>query len=65
VELIEHRVATLVGQRGFGIALGYEDLNDHARRIASRSGDGNAGRQARSGPGELRTGGGEVDPQPS
>jgi hypothetical protein len=27
--LIEHRVATLVGQRVFGIALGYEDLNDH------------------------------------
>src|SRR6185436_3877507 len=28
-ELIEHEVATLVGQRVFGIALGYEDLNDH------------------------------------
>jgi hypothetical protein len=28
-ELVEHRVATLVGQRVFGIALGYEDLNDH------------------------------------
>jgi hypothetical protein len=27
--LIEHRVATLVGQRVFGLALGYEDLNDH------------------------------------
>src|ERR1700757_4282827 len=27
--LIEHEVATLVGQRVFGIALGYEDLNDH------------------------------------
>jgi hypothetical protein len=27
--LIEHQVATLVGQRVFGIALGYEDLNDH------------------------------------
>ncbi len=26
---IEHRVATLVGQRVYGIALGYEDLNDH------------------------------------
>jgi len=26
---IEHTVATLVGQRVFGIALGYEDLNDH------------------------------------
>jgi hypothetical protein len=28
-ELIEHEVATLVGQRVFGIALGCEDLNDH------------------------------------
>jgi hypothetical protein len=28
-ELVEHEVATLVGQRVFGIALGYEDLNDH------------------------------------
>src|SRR5437016_6127043 len=26
---IEHAVTTLVGQRVFGIALGYEDLNDH------------------------------------
>lgn len=28
-DLIEHKVRTLVGQRVFGIALGYEDLNDH------------------------------------
>jgi len=28
-ELIEHEVKTLVGQRVFGIALGYEDLTDH------------------------------------
>src|SRR5437867_11078232 len=28
-DLIEHEIATLVGQRVFGIALGYEDLNDH------------------------------------
>ena len=28
-EWIEHEVSTLVGQRIFGIALGYEDLNDH------------------------------------
>src|SRR5882762_1486835 len=27
--LIEHEVRTLVSQRVFGIALGYEDLNDH------------------------------------
>jgi hypothetical protein len=28
-EWIEHEVVTLVGQRVFGIALGYEDINDH------------------------------------
>ena len=28
-DLIEHEVVTLVGERVFGIALGYEDLNDH------------------------------------
>ena len=28
-ELIEHSVETLVGQRVFGLALGYEDLVDH------------------------------------
>jgi hypothetical protein len=28
-ELIEHEVATLVGQRVVGIALGYEDVEDH------------------------------------
>ena len=28
-ELIEHEIKTLLGQRVFGIALGYEDLNDH------------------------------------
>ena len=28
-ELIEHEVGTLIGQRVFGLALGYEDLNDH------------------------------------
>jgi hypothetical protein len=28
-DLIEHEVATLVGQRVFAIALGHEDLNDH------------------------------------
>src|SRR6185436_13223038 len=28
-DLIEHEVVTLVGQRVFGIALDYEDLNDH------------------------------------
>jgi hypothetical protein len=28
-DLIEHTVADLVGQRVYGLALGYEDLNDH------------------------------------
>jgi hypothetical protein len=28
-DLIEHEVRTMVGQRVFAIALGYEDLNDH------------------------------------
>src|SRR5882724_13079181 len=28
-DLVEHRVATLVGQRVFGITLGYEDVSDH------------------------------------
>ena len=28
-ELIEHTVRTLVGQRVFALALGYEDLNEH------------------------------------
>jgi len=30
-KLIEHTVADLVGQRVYGLALGYEDLNDHDR----------------------------------
>lgn len=30
-EQIEHSVAELLGQRVFGLALGYEDLNDHDR----------------------------------
>jgi hypothetical protein len=27
--LVEHAIRTLIGQRVFGIALGYEDINDH------------------------------------
>jgi hypothetical protein len=50
-DLIEHAVGTLIGQRVFGIALGYEDLNDHdglrhdplmavlAGKLAARRGD--------------------------
>ncbi len=30
-DLIEHTVRTLIGQRVFGMALGYEDINDHER----------------------------------
>lgn len=30
-DAIEHTVRTLLGQRVFGLALGYEDLNDHER----------------------------------
>lgn len=30
-ELVEHRVSELVRQRVYGLALGYEDLNDHDR----------------------------------
>jgi hypothetical protein len=44
-EFVEHRIETLVGQRVFGIVLGYEDLN-RPRRVAARSGDGGAGGQA-------------------
>src|SRR5258707_3714017 len=29
-DLIEHRVEEMVAQRDYGLALGYEDLNDHA-----------------------------------
>ncbi len=42
--LIEHEVHTLVGQRVIGLAIGYEDLNDHddqrhdlPRRLSARS----------------------------
>src|SRR5260370_10780556 len=29
LDLIEHPLLDLIGQRVFGLALGYEDLNDH------------------------------------
>ena len=39
--LIEHSVATLVGQRIFGLALGYEDLNEDSwsreRRVIGKA----------------------------
>src|SRR2546427_10924304 len=40
---IEHRVLELVGQRVYGLALGYEDLNDHdelRREIGRAAGRG-------------------------
>ena len=53
VELIEHFVPTLVGQRVCGSALGYEDINDHdelrhahSRLLAPAPRDGGAGGQA-------------------
>jgi hypothetical protein len=41
---VEHRVETLVGQRIFGLALGYEDLLDHDELRLCRK-PGAAGRQ--------------------
>src|SRR5260221_8242172 len=54
---VEHSVATLVGQRIFAIALGYEDLNDHETLrhdplmavLAGKTGGRPAGRAARDG----------------
>src|SRR5512147_1913270 len=43
---VEHTVATLVGQRVFGIALGYEGLIDHGP-APPRPGARHAGREAR------------------
>ena len=34
--LLEHTVETLVGQRVFALALGYEDLNDHDEFVTTR-----------------------------
>jgi hypothetical protein len=60
-ERIEHEVATLVGQRVFGLALGYEDLIDHDRRQRrcrpARPGAGGARRQAGGAPRRLRAAG--------
>ena len=67
-ELREHEVAELVGQRIYGLALGYEDLNDHEELRRDPLGE-RAATGARSGhsPGGLEehaqpygTGGGEV-----
>jgi len=61
-QLIKHNMSTMVGQRVYGIALGYEDLNDHqtlrndkmiqlmtstAKTAASKAGQWGRGRCAR------------------
>ena len=66
-ELVEHGVAELVGQRIYGLALGYEDLNDHeelrrdplGERAATgaRSGHSSGGQEHAQ---PYGTGGGEV-----
>src|SRR3954467_15970444 len=50
-DLIEHTLATLVGQRVFGIALGYEDLVDHDQLLVWCT-DRLAGAEELSGVGE-------------
>ena len=62
--LVEHSVATLIGQRVFGIALGYEDLNDHDELrhdplMAVLAGKLEAWRE------RLRAGGGQIDAEPA
>lgn len=44
-DAIEHTVRELIGQRVLGLALGYEDLNDHnrLRRSASSTRAGSSG----------------------
>jgi hypothetical protein len=64
VELVEHQVATLVTQRVAGIALGYEDLNDHDELrydpvLAVLAGKLEAKRSG------LRTAGREIDTEPA
>ena len=63
-DLVEHTVPSLVGQRIFGIALGYEDLIDHDQLrhdpvMAVLGGKLTAQR------GGLRTAGREIDAQPA
>ena len=59
---IEHEVATLVGQRVYGIALGYEDLVDHDQ---PRPGYGGVGRQAFGAAVELCGAGGQEHVEPA
>jgi hypothetical protein len=55
-ELVEHTVSSLVGQRVFGIALGYEDL-------MPRPGYGGARRQTGGQAGRLCAAGRQIDAQ--
>ena len=60
-ELIEHTVQELVAQRIYGLALGYEDLNDHdqLRRdpllamLVGKVGPHRPGADAETGPGQA------------
>ena len=61
-ERVEHEVATLVGQRVFGIALGYEDLVDHDQlrhdpvlAVVARQARGAARPTARRSPARARS----------
>ncbi len=63
-ELIEHQVVTLVGQRVFGIALGYEDLNDHDELRHDPVMAVLAGK-LEGAPRGLRAGGRQIDAEPA
>ncbi len=63
-ERVEHDIATLVGQRIFGIALGHEDVTGHDQ-FAARPGAGRARRQARRPAQRLRAAGRQVDAEPA
>src|SRR5260221_14398518 len=62
-DLIEHAVTTLIGQRVFGIALGYEDLNDHDELRHDPVMAVLAGK-VEGGPGGLAPGARQKTPQP-
>ena len=62
-ELVEHQVSTMVLQRVVGIALGYEDLNDHDVLRHDPVLSVLAGKLAAKALG-LRAAGGQVDAEP-
>lgn len=63
-DLIEHEIATLVGQRVYGIALGYEDLIDHDQ-LRQRSGAVGVGGQVGGAAFDLRGAGRQEHPEPA